>query len=147
MPPLRHGPTAMSSSTRARTRRSRSPSSSPPSPNRSVMSYSSIFASTVDQPLVERIQAAIAKEAFHNEELGDTEAGRLVVETGSHVSVLGAFLWLCCVDFEAEYEFALNGGNENPGGDPSVITDAELLSSVQANWPGLPVEPPVVVPQ
>src|SRR3954470_21483528 len=142
MPPLRHGPTAMSSSTRARTRRSRSPSSSPPSPDRSVMSYSSIFASTVDQPLVQRIEAAVAKEAFHNEALGDTEAGRLVVETGSPASVLGAFLWPCCVDFEAEYEFALNSGNENPGGDPAVISDAELLSSVQANWPGVPEATP-----
>jgi hypothetical protein len=106
------------------------------------MSYSSIFASTVDQPLVQRIEAAIAKEAFHNEALGKTEAGRLVTETGSPASVLGAFLWPCCVDFEAEYEFALNSGNENPGGDPAVISDAELLSSVQANWPGVPEATP-----
>lgn len=34
--------------------------------------------------------------------------------------------------FADAYEYALLNGNENPGQDPAVITDAQILSAVQA---------------
>lgn len=34
--------------------------------------------------------------------------------------------------FADAYEYALNTDVENPGNDPSVITDAQILSAVQA---------------
>jgi hypothetical protein len=46
-------------------------------------------------------------------------------------------------DVEQAYEYAVNAGNPDPGGDPAVITDGMILSGVQANWP----ENPVIAPQ
>ena len=34
-------------------------------------------------------------------------------------------------DIEASYEFAVNSDNPDPGGDPTVITDGQILSAVQ----------------
>jgi hypothetical protein len=34
--------------------------------------------------------------------------------------------------FADAYEYALNTGVENPGNDPAVITDAQILAAVQA---------------
>jgi hypothetical protein len=37
-------------------------------------------------------------------------------------------------DIEAAYASAIAGGNVDPGGDPSVITDQMILSAFQANY-------------
>ena len=34
--------------------------------------------------------------------------------------------------FADAYDYALLNGNENPGADPAVITDSQILSAVQA---------------
>ena len=50
---------------------------------------------------------------------------------------------------EQAYEYAVNAGNPDPGGDPAVITDGMILSGVQANWPENPGHRPaeeVVMP-
>ena len=49
-----------------------------------------------------------------------------------NMSVEQQFMWPCCIDFEAAYESAVLAGNENPGGDPAVITDTAIGSAVQA---------------
>lgn len=41
-------------------------------------------------------------------------------------------------DIEAAYASALAAGNEHPGSDESVITDAMILGVVQANLPPEP---------
>lgn len=47
-------------------------------------------------------------------------------------------------DIEAAYEYALNADNPDPGGDPTVITDQQILSACQAILkPPLPeIDPP-----
>lgn len=97
------------------------------------MSYLSITQSTRDANLRDRVQAAMSKEAWHNPELSQTDLGQAVRQASGFG--LDSLLWPCCVDFEAAYEYALTADNPDPGGDPSVITDADILSAVQANWP------------
>ena len=38
-------------------------------------------------------------------------------------------------DIAAAYEYALAASNPEPGSDETVITDAMILSAVQAHWP------------
>ena len=45
------------------------------------------------------------------------------------------FMWVIAIDNEADYSYALDQGNENPGGDVSVISDAKIQAGVQAHWP------------
>lgn len=92
------------------------------------MSYTTIWRSIGDQALSGRITASIGQE----------------IDPADGIS---AYAWFPSVqwvvvtaaDVEAAYAFALNSGNPNPGGDPGVITDAMILSHVQA---GLAVIPP-----
>lgn len=44
-------------------------------------------------------------------------------------------------DIEAAYEYALNADNPDPGGDPTVITDQQILSAVQHILNPPPPEP------
>lgn len=104
------------------------------------MSYTTIARSTRDSELLDRITAALAKESYANDALGATGTGRLVMEAGPE-SVLRSFVWPSCIDFEAAYEYAVGAGNEHPGSDPGVITDANILAAVQAHWPDPPAEP------
>ena len=97
------------------------------------MSYTTITQATNDTLLRNRIQAAVNKEAQANVELGASTFGLYVLN--NPWSGWQALIWPVAIDAEAPYEFAVNGGNPNPGGDPAVITDAQILSSVQANWP------------
>lgn len=98
------------------------------------MSYTSISKAFVDTALINRVRAAVAKEAFANEELKDTNTGRTILNSGPD-SVLAKFLWPVCIASEADYAYALDVGNLDPGGDPGVVTDGAIGSSIQANWP------------
>lgn len=98
------------------------------------MSYTSITQSTRDNALLDRILAAVAKEAFANVELSQTNLGLMVKSNGPESSV-SRFIWPICVDNEAAYESALIALNENPGGDPAVITDLAIGTGVQIYWP------------
>lgn len=101
------------------------------------MSYTTITASTNDVELRDRIRAAIGKESWANEAYGATGTGSLVRDAGPD-SVLGDFMWPCCIDFEEAYAYAVDAGNEHPGGDPGVIPDAAIQSAVQVHWPDPP---------
>src|SRR5262245_62076648 len=97
------------------------------------MSLTSITQASRDQALLDRIIASANKEALNNPTFGDTNYGRQVRSGTAPITMTFAFP--VAVTTEAAYEYALNAGNENPGGDPSVISDADITSAVQANWP------------
>lgn len=80
------------------------------------MSYSSINVSASDEALRGRVMACCAQE-------GSTYPEQDVMRV----------IWPVCTaqDIEAAYESALLAENPDPGGDPSVITDAMLLSHIQ----------------
>ena len=103
------------------------------------MSYTTITRAARDQALLDRIFAAVNKEAIANEELGASDFGRLVRQGTAAIQML--FSYPVAVDYEAEYEYAVNESNPNPGGDPGVITDANIGSAVQAHWPPDPYPP------
>ena len=96
------------------------------------MSYNTLAQQAADAALAARVQAATVKEAVNNPELADSAFGREVILTPSRSTVL---MYPVSVATEAEYASALAAGNPNPGGDEAVITDAMILSAVQAHWP------------
>jgi hypothetical protein len=102
------------------------------------MSYTSITAAARDTALTDRITAAAYQEALDNPTFTDTVFGRQMLGGYGSAAPLN---YPVAIDTEAAYESALAAGNPNPGGDPSVITDAAILSAVQAHWPPDP-EPP-----
>jgi hypothetical protein len=105
------------------------------------MSYTTITQATTDQPLVNRVTAAIQKEAYDNAALADTA---FAADARSNAQwAASRMIWPVAIDTEAAYESALLNDNPNPGGDPSVITDAAILTSVQANWPPEPPDAPL----
>jgi len=97
------------------------------------MSYSSLYAQVSDINLMNRLTAAVQKEAYNNPTLSETPYGQAV--RANTVAPMQQFGWPLAVATEAAYEYALTQGNPSPGSDPAVITDADILSSVQANWP------------
>jgi hypothetical protein len=82
------------------------------------MSYSTIARCANDPAFADRVRAASAQEG-----------------TGS--AVPAEYLWDISAksDIEAAYASAVAAGNDNPGGDESVITDGMILSAVQADPP------------
>lgn len=100
------------------------------------MSYTTITRSFGDPELRDRVNAAIAKEAYANAALGATLIGQRVQHLGPQ-AVLDRFMWPIAIDNEAAYAFAVEREppNPNPGRDASVITDANLASGVQVHWP------------
>jgi hypothetical protein len=110
-------------------------------PRRNV-SYETITKNTQDDAFVQRVTAAIAKEAWANEAYGATEFGK-TVKTSGPFGAVNYFLWPLAVDNETAYEYALNldPPNPNPGSDPGVISDGAIQSGIQTHWPEPIVEP------
>jgi hypothetical protein len=98
------------------------------------MSYTTISQSSKDQALVDRVAAAAVQEAWNNPGVEDTTLAVNIRVAGIHAT---SMIWPVCIasDVEAAYASALAGGNPDPGGDPSVITDGMILANVQAKWP------------
>lgn len=98
------------------------------------MSYTTITQATRDDALRDRVIAAGVKEAIAGApEFADTQVATALKNTPS--LALTYFLWPTSIDYEDEYEFAVNSDNPNPGGDVGVITDANIQAVVQLNWP------------
>jgi hypothetical protein len=97
------------------------------------MSYQTITQSSRDQSLVDRITAATVQEAWQPGQDGNDYAGN-VRQSAANAHVM---TWPVVIasDVEAAYASALAAGNQDPGGDPSVITDGMILANVQAKWP------------
>ena len=104
------------------------------------MSLTTITQSTQDDALRERLRASIAKESWANPLYGNTPTGQQVQAAWPNMQIEQQFLWPCCIDWEADYAYAVDNGNPNPGGDPGVIGDDEIQAGVQAHWPD-PVTP------
>jgi hypothetical protein len=102
------------------------------------MSYQTIFRSSVDSALRERIMACCVQEAWNNVGASESEYGKLVQVSYENASRM---IWPVCIasDVEAAYAYALDWDNPNPGGDPTVITDGMIVANVQAKWPQDPV--------
>jgi len=85
------------------------------------MSYKTIHRNANDMNFMSRVIAAAAQEGAENPEYTANTFLRWPV--------------VAAADIEAAYASALAAGNEDPGGDESVITDQMILSAVQGNWP------------
>lgn len=92
------------------------------------MSYTTIHQCANDEAFQARLMAAAAQEGHDNPEYA--------------MSVLLRWPVSSAQDIEDAYEFAVNSDNPNPGGDPTVITDQQILSAVQ---PILNPPPPDVI--
>lgn len=101
------------------------------------MSLSSISQGAADPDLAARTTASAQKEARSNPTFGDTLYGRQVIS--GVVYPWSYFAYVIAVATEAAYESALAAGNERPGYDPAVISDEDIATAVQVNWP--PDEP------
>jgi hypothetical protein len=98
------------------------------------MSLTTIARSFTDAELINRVRAAVAKETYANETLKATDTGKTVIQSGPDF-VLQKFLWPVCIASEAEYAYAVDNDNPSPGGDPGVISDADISAAIQVNWP------------
>jgi hypothetical protein len=92
------------------------------------MSYTTIYANANDEHFQQRLMAAAAQEGHENPEYA--------------MSVLLRWKVASATDIEQAYEYAINSGNPDPGGDPTVITDAQILAKVQPILNPPPPEPP-----
>ena len=102
------------------------------------MSYTTITRAARDVELQDRIAAAVNKEVHSNPAFGDTQyGGQVKLGFASYQT----FYYPTAVANEAAYESAVVAGNPSPGGDPAVITDADILAVVQEVWPEDPVAP------
>ena len=93
---------------------------------------------TRDEALVDRIWACVVQESYDNPVLAATDYATRV---RASPSVSMELVWPVAIATEDAYAYALEADNPDPGGDPTVITDAAILSAVQANWPGGPDVP------
>ena len=82
------------------------------------MSYATIHACATDTAFTNRLTSCCAQEAVPPDPA--SAAMNLRYDVASKP------------DIEAAYASALAGGNPNPGGDESVITDGMILSAVQS---------------
>lgn len=82
------------------------------------MSFATIATSARDSSLQDRITACAAQEG-----------------AADPPGAMSQLIWpvITSADIEAAYAFALAGGNPDPGGDETVITDQMILSAVQAH--------------
>ena len=90
------------------------------------MSFNTIAQCVRDEALAQRTRAAYAKEG---------------VSTPDPAWYQNQWLIAADPSIEASYASALAGGNPNPGGDESAITDAMITAAVQA-YPYEPITQP-----
>lgn len=96
------------------------------------MSLNTLHQASRDQALIDRVVAAVQREAQSNPEFGDTAYGQTVLDNPQEGLRL---VWPVAIDYEDEYAYAIDNSNPNPGGDEGVITDANISAAVQAHWP------------
>jgi hypothetical protein len=91
------------------------------------MSYATINQCANDEAFTDRVTAAVAQEL---------SAHGMAPYPQTY---LDPFAWevASAGDVEAAYASALAADHPNPGGDEAVITDAMILSHVQAAWPAV----------
>jgi hypothetical protein len=97
------------------------------------MSLTTINTAANDAALQARISAGVWRETIGNPVFGATPFGQQVMTGSAAIGMI--FNYPIAVDYEDEYAFAVDNNNPNPGGDPGVITDANIGASIQAHWP------------
>ena len=100
------------------------------------MSYSSQAALSVDPHFYNRVSACAAVEV--------PASGLSVtppVPTGPEWAMRNVWAVAAAPGFADAYEYALNTSVEDPGNDPAVITDAQILAAVQGLLPPMPPPP------
>ena len=97
------------------------------------MSYSSLAQQSTDQNFLARINSCVQQEAWNDPSYSETPYGKEV--RAGRVYPPQQFAWPVSLNTEAAYWSALISENPDPGGDPTVVTDQAILSSVQAVWP------------
>jgi len=102
------------------------------------MSYSSQAALSVDPHFLNRVSACAAVEV-PTSGLSVTSP----VPTGPEWAARNIWAVAAAPGFADAYEYAINTSVEDPGKDPAVITDAQILGAVQSL---LPPKPPVIEP-
>ena len=89
------------------------------------MSYNTMYQMAADQSLRNRVAACAAQEGIPNPESWAQQ---------------NSLVWAGAPGWDEAYWYALNTGNESPGGDEGVITDAMILAQVQAMTAPTPEE-------
>lgn len=97
------------------------------------MSYNTLNTQVRDQALADRVNAAAHQEALNNPAVADSAVAAEILRNTYGADTF--FIWPVSAATEAEYASALAAGTLNPGGDEAVISDGQILSAVQANWP------------
>lgn len=94
-------------------------------------SYLSIAAIANDEFMRERMTACVTQQ----QHLGsiNIDLPNTAVPYNAQAWVeFNSYLWASSPDWGAAWDSALASGNEEPGKDPAVITDGQILSTVQA---------------
>lgn len=94
-------------------------------------SYLSIAAIANDEFMQERMTACVTQQ----QHLGSINIGLANVASPYNAQAwveTNCYVWAASPDWGAAWDSALAGGNEAPGKDPAVITDGQILSTVQA---------------
>ena len=91
--------------------------------------YLTVSTIAADSAMRSRVAAAYAAE-----QNGPESAG---AESWAYSN---AYWWASSPSWAEKWDYATNTGNESPGGDPAVITDADILAQVQLML--TPPEPP-----
>lgn len=98
------------------------------------MSYTTINQCANDTEFQDRVVAGAMKEAIAGgPEYEFSEFGQQLRQFPQ--AALNVFMWPLAVDNEVAYEYAINADNPSPGGDSTVITDANIQAGIQAHWP------------
>ena len=94
-------------------------------------SYLSIAAIANDEIMRERMTACVTQQ----QHLGTIEVSLPNTAAPYNAQAwveANSYVWASSPDWGAAWDSALAGGNEEPGKDPAVITDNQILSTVQA---------------
>lgn len=102
-------------------------------------SYLSIAAIANDEFMRERMIACVTQQQHLGSINVDLPNTAVPYNAQAWVEA-NSYLWAASPDWGAAWDSALAGGNEAPGKDPAVITDGQILSTVQALLG--PPEPP-----
>lgn len=88
-------------------------------------SYLAIAAIAKDQFMVERMHAAVTQQVhLGNVPLIDSDPTVWVANNN--------YIWASSPGWGEKWDSALAAGTEEPGKDPAVITDDDILATVQA---------------
>lgn len=96
------------------------------------MTLASINAAANDEQLRRRVESCAQNEARNNQQLKDTNFAKGIIQGYGNLQPL---MWAVAAAMEGAYYAALQAGRGAPGHDTDIITDNDILSAVQANWP------------